>query len=152
MSSSSDRAHDVLAIAQDVVLLYSLLGGMPRLLSTLDGDEYVEGPEGEEGKALVAHVFTDPLRQVGKISVTAAARRRGSGEIASTTQPTNGITVDANFERFRGLVSAAVDLEALARHEYLIRPHFDAGLAELGEQRDQVCVARVDASLLARAG
>lgn len=93
MSSSSDRAHDVLAIAQDVVLLYSLLGGMPRLLSTLDGDEYVEGPEGEEGKALVAHVFTDPLRQVGKISVTAAARRRGSGEIASTTQPTNGITV-----------------------------------------------------------
>jgi hypothetical protein len=47
-----------------VVLLYSLLNGLPRLLSVLGGDGYAEGDAGDEGRALVAYVFTEPLRQV----------------------------------------------------------------------------------------
>lgn len=46
--------------------------------------------------------------------------------------------MELNFERFAALVSAAVDLDALSRHEYLIRPHFDPSLAELGDERDSV--------------
>lgn len=110
------------ATLQDVVLLYSLLGSLPRLLSALAGGGYAEGGEGEgevDGHTLVQSAFTEPLQ-----------------------------VVHENFERYRQLVHAAVDLEAAARrerrsptgarprtpptelhpcrrHEYLIRPHFD---------------------------
>lgn len=107
------------ATLQDVVLLYSLLGSLPRLLSALAGGGYAEGGEGEgevDGHTLVQSAFTEPLQ-----------------------------VVHENFERYRQLVHAAVDLEAAARHEYLIRPHFDEELAGLGASRDET-VAEIEAA------
>lgn len=114
MAADLDRVQRRLfsgrASLQDVVLLYSLLKGLPPLVEALASEDgYADGEDGEEGRALVEHVFGSPLRET-----------------------------DANFEKFRSLVSAAVDLEAIKRHEFLIRPHFDESLIELGERKEEL--------------
>ncbi len=51
----------------------------------------------------------------------------------------------ADFARFEQLVEAAVDLDAVARHEFLVRPNFSAELAELADERDAL-QAQMDAA------
>jgi DNA mismatch repair protein MSH2 len=46
--------------------------------------------------------------------------------------------IAGNLEPFQRMIAATVDFDALARHEYLIKPTFERELAELYAQREEV--------------
>ncbi len=53
----------------------------------------------------------------------------------------------SHFKKLFQLVEKAVDLEAVARHEYLLQPHFDPGLVALHESKQEL-VGRIEAEHL----
>eukprot|EP00316_Scyphosphaera_apsteinii_P000388 CAMPEP_0119326074 /NCGR_PEP_ID=MMETSP1333-20130426/67397_1 /TAXON_ID=418940 /ORGANISM="Scyphosphaera apsteinii, Strain RCC1455" /LENGTH=957 /DNA_ID=CAMNT_0007334263 /DNA_START=94 /DNA_END=2967 /DNA_ORIENTATION=+ len=91
---------------QDVVMLYQFVGGLPRVLQVLQSAESVSSLSDEQA-ALLRSEFADPLTGVHN-----------------------------DFSNFIKLVEAAVDLDAIARHEYLIQPHFNQELREINETKD----------------
>ncbi|EOD21949.1 DNA mismatch repair protein muts [Emiliania huxleyi CCMP1516] len=116
------------ATLQDVVLLYSLLGSLPRLLSALAGGGYAEGGEGEgevDGHTLVQSAFTEPLQVVHENferyrQLVHAAELAGLGASRDETVAEIEAAHEALCERL-GVDEGRVKLEKGAPHGYHCR-------------------------------